>query len=237
MGAKTKPQKPRLLARIYTLDLLTRALGKLAIGQALSLACRIARTRLSGQRHVVYSMATDAIAGSLLSPDLVVERVGSWCLMEQMLNTELKAWPRQILPDDPLSLWQQGAQFWIGRMDGHAATIAVSRSSEHVQQFFFPLRPRQSLISHCGTFPSLRGQGLYPAMLQKIVRRLATEGTTCVLIHCADWNTPSRRGIERAGFQPIGTGFIRRNGRLLWSPLPSSQQKPDEVMPPGPPPA
>jgi hypothetical protein len=231
MRVLAEPKKPSPLGRVYTLDLLLRAIGRLALWQALSLVYRIARTRLCGERHVVFGRATDVLK-QWPGPDIagfVVERVGSWSAMEQLLQTELSTWPRQILPDDSRRLWQEGSQFWIGRLRGQAVTIAVSRSGQQVQAFFFPLQAQQSLLSHCGTFPCFRGRGLYPATLRQIARHLAAEGTTYIVIHCTDWNTSSKRGIERAGFQPIGIGIKRRGGKLRWLALPDSAEKAEPV--------
>lgn len=226
MRVLAEPKKPSPLGKVYTLDLLLRSLGRLALWQALSLVYRIVRTRLCGERHVVYGRTIDALMQwpGLNITGFVVERIPSWSAMEQLLRTELSTWPRQILPDDSRRLWQEGSQFWIGRLRGQAVTIAVSRSSQQVQAFFFPLQAQQSLLSHCGTFPCFRGRGLYPATLRQIARHLAAEGITYVVIHCTDWNTPSKRGIERAGFRPIGTGIKRRNGKLQWLALPSDAE-------------
>jgi RimJ/RimL family protein N-acetyltransferase len=228
MRVLAEPKKPSPLGRVYTLDLLLRAIGRLALWQALSLVYRIARARLCGEHHVVYRRAADALAQQpgLDIADFVVQSVRSWPAMKQLLQTELRTWPRQIMPDDPQALWQEGSHFWIGRLQGQAATIAVARAGQQVQAYFFPLPSEHTLLSHCGTFPSFRGRGLYPAMLTQIARHLATKGVTHVVIHCADWNTPSRRGIERAGFHPIGTGIKRRDGRLQWLALPGTAEKP-----------
>lgn len=231
MRVWAKSEMPGLFRRIYTLDLLVRGLARLSLWQVLSLMYRLARTRLFGVRHVVYGRAA-YLLGKQSDQDIkefVVQCVTDWSTFEHMLNTELKAWPGHILPDDPQGLWRDGAQFWIGRWQGQAATIAVSRRSQQVRAFFFPLQDGQALISHCGTVPCLRGRGLYPAMLTQIIRELAVEGVAYVVIHCADWNVPSRRGIERAGFNPIGTGLQRRGGKTNWIPLPGAVREPEPL--------
>lgn len=218
---RAKMGTPKLIVfgRIYTLDLLLRALRRLAIWQALCLVYRVIRTRFCGERHIVYGQLTSVLRHRQACPDpaeFVVQSIARWPAMQQLLRTELRTWPRQILPDDLEDLWQKGSRLWIGRFQGQAATIAVSRLGPQVRPFFFPLQVQHALISHCGTISCYRGRGLYPAMLSQIAGHLAAEGITCIVIHCCDWNTSSRQGIERAGFQPIGRGLRRRDGQLHW---------------------
>ena len=53
MRGWAEPRKPGPLGSVYTLDLLLRSLGSLALWQGLFLVYRIARPRLCGERHAV----------------------------------------------------------------------------------------------------------------------------------------------------------------------------------------
>jgi len=66
-----------------------------------------------------------------------------------------------------------------------------------------------------GTLPAWRGRGIYPALLQAIIKG---EGAERFWIG-HDWdNVASARGIERAGFQRVGTVYRTDQGVLVLVP-------------------
>ncbi|HJD23228.1 MAG TPA: hypothetical protein H9694_03680 [Firmicutes bacterium] len=76
--------------------------------------------------------------------------------------------------------------------------------------FKFPFLGRGDYeIGPCYTYPLHRGKGLYPATLRFICENLGGEGTTFYII-VRNENTPSIRGIEKAGFEYCGD--IRESG-------------------------
>ncbi len=53
-------------------------------------------------------------------------------------------------------------------------------------------------------------------MMSFITRTLFSQCAEWFFIDCSDWNLPSIRGIEKAGFKKIGYGTHKRNGQLIW---------------------
>lgn len=78
----------------------------------------------------------------------------------------------------------------------------------------FPFMGKEDYeIGPCFTYPKYRGKGIYPAVLKTICNRVGNEHTTFYMI-VEDTNTPSIKGIEKAGFQKCGiveiTKFTKR---------------------------
>lgn len=59
-----------------------------------------------------------------------------------------------------------------------------------------------NVIGDCVTIPDYQGQGIYPAMLNRIIHDIKTgdKANSPVFIMVLPENTPSIKGIERAGF-------------------------------------
>lgn len=66
-------------------------------------------------------------------------------------------------------------------------------------------------IGPCVTNPQYRGRGIYPNVINYICGHFAQEGTVFYMIVNAN-NTPSIRGIEKAGFEKCGT--VEKSGLL-----------------------
>ncbi|MBI5643647.1 MAG: GNAT family N-acetyltransferase [Deltaproteobacteria bacterium] len=62
------------------------------------------------------------------------------------------------------------------------------------------LGPQESEIKYSLTFPEFRGKGIYPAVLFKIQDHLRDKGVKRVFICVHQNNTPSIKGIQKAGF-------------------------------------
>jgi len=60
-------------------------------------------------------------------------------------------------------------------------------------------------IKYCLTLPEFRGRGIYPAVLKKIQSYLKDGGIRRAFICVERGNTPSIRGIEKAGFRPVAS--------------------------------
>ncbi len=77
----------------------------------------------------------------------------------------------------------------------------------------FPFLKRKDYeIGPCHTNPEYRGKGLYPYILQYIVRDLSSHNNFYILIR--EDNLSSRRGVEKAGFTEIGTVY-KHHGRWV----------------------
>jgi len=93
------------------------------------------------------------------------------------------------------------------------ASFAWARlaTEHHITEIGTRVRAEREVgwIVHCITPEAHRGRGYYPRLIRQVARAL---GAT-TYIYCIDSNIGSRRGIERAGFVPIGT-LSRTLGRL-----------------------
>ena len=65
--------------------------------------------------------------------------------------------------------------------------------------------PGRAFIYNCHTSPEFRGRGLYTTLLCQVRSTLAAEHVSEFIIDVNKHNLPSRRGIERAGFQRVAS--------------------------------
>jgi GNAT superfamily N-acetyltransferase len=93
------------------------------------------------------------------------------------------------------------------------------------------------------TLPAWRGRGIYPRLLQAILREEAAEAERFWILH--EWfNIASQRGIARAGFQAAATLYVLDDGGMGLAPFESSDRGVDgaeflglPLLAPVPPPA
>ena len=108
-----------------------------------------------------------------------------------------------------------GAELWLGCLNNQVAGICWSKFEKTRSDYFVPLDEKDATISSCFVFPKYRGKGIYPAMIGEIANTRISEGATSVYIDCKAWNTPSSRGIQKAGFCFLGDAWRISLGR--WS--------------------
>jgi RimJ/RimL family protein N-acetyltransferase len=77
-----------------------------------------------------------------------------------------------------------------------------------------PVNPGEFWIYECWTSNSERGRGIYPAMLSRVVRDHIESGLQEGVIYTTPQNTPSQRGILKAGFHHEQTLRSIRLGRI-----------------------
>jgi RimJ/RimL family protein N-acetyltransferase len=201
----------------YALELITHTLVKDGPLKAVALACRIGRGKLAGQCRLVYGLSAGEL-GRILDveiPEYRIECRSSWADLEDSVRLELEK-NRDLIFWDMKEFMNQGGNLWIGRLKGQVANLGGTRTGDRMNAYFFPLISNSVVFSHFVTFPAFRGQNLYSAMMVRILRTLAEQGVEQYFVDCADWNLPSIRGIERAGFQRIGHGWAGRSEKLLW---------------------
>jgi RimJ/RimL family protein N-acetyltransferase len=180
-------------------------------------AFRVARAEIVGGPRLMFTLASSDIGKVPIIeiPDYKVECFSTWPNMGYSLQKELSQ-NRNYLEWDAEKLFEQGGKLWIGRLKGQLANVGWSRQGNMVRLWFFPLTPTWYVISHCVTLPEFRGLGLFPAMLSYIAHTLCSQGAERFFIDCQSWNYPSIRGVEKVGFQKIGYGMHKRNGRIIW---------------------
>jgi RimJ/RimL family protein N-acetyltransferase len=208
----------------YAAQLLSHRLRHGGFLSAVGFGLRLARSRLIRERHLVYgfSMAEhDGLSGpSVLGFSVDCHRSSG--SVKCRLRAEMAQEKRCVFWSVD-ELFAAGAVLWAGSLQGEPACLGCSQTGASAAPFFFPLADSWVLLSHFVTFSAFRGRGLYPALLSAIVCALVAQGKDRFFVSCAEWNTASRRGIEKAGFRLMGCGFVKRGGRLIW--LPGAKQK------------
>ena len=122
------------------------------------------------------------------------------------------------------TLFNRGCELWVGRLDGHVAGICWSKCDNVGEKYYLRLTKTDAMILSCMVFPEFRGRGIYPAMLETMVQTMMGHNNVGrVFIDCKSWNTPSIRGILKAGFYPIGKALrldLFNRMWILWNSVP-----------------
>jgi hypothetical protein len=100
-------------------------------------------------------------------------------------------------------LLAQGARPFLAFCEGRLAHIAWLHDLPSMPATFplVELLPGEGWIGNCDTHPAFRGYGIYPVVLQHMLRSSAETGVRRCFISCAPSNQASIRGIEKAGFR------------------------------------
>jgi RimJ/RimL family protein N-acetyltransferase len=152
--------------------------------------------------------------------------------------------PRRMTRDrwEDLELFERTSRHFQTGRDEFLASVSLRRTQDHHLYTYVDggrllhygwLIPRQSegrddrvgmklypepdsaVLYDFYTHPDARGQGLYTQSLQQMLHdAVALEGAAQVYIYANDDNTPSRRVIEKVGFDYIG-GLVRE--QRLWA--------------------
>jgi hypothetical protein len=108
---------------------------------------------------------------------------------------------------------------WVGNQP--AAYGWVSLVDEEVGELglHLVLQPGEIYIWDCYTFPAYRQKRLYSALLVFILQKLKTEGFHRAWIGADLANTPSQRGIDRAGFMRVADLLVKQDvdERRIWA--------------------
>ncbi|MBW4438458.1 MAG: hypothetical protein KME04_15060 [Pleurocapsa minor GSE-CHR-MK-17-07R] len=109
---------------------------------------------------------------------------------------------------------QAGHRPYIGYMDGAPATygwVATREASIGELKLAFSIHSENRYLWDFATLPAWQGRGLYPRLLQAIVR--AEKAARFWILHAPE-NLPSGAGMQKAGFQPVGQLSFRRDNSL-----------------------
>lgn len=96
-----------------------------------------------------------------------------------------------------------------------------------VADVFWPIPPHSRGLWAFYTLEGWRGHGIYPRLLQAILRREQGEAEKFWIGHRAD-NHASRRGIEKAGFQLVNYVVMTPEGQLRLVPRGNLQRSLDD---------
>ncbi len=119
--------------------------------------------------------------------------------------------------------FQTGNRIYLAYMGKDAAAygwVATRVGRAREIQLLFRLPPRNSYLWDFKTLPAWRGHGIYPHLLQEIIRR-EMHLTDRFWILYAPGNDISGRGIRKAGFHLVGDLSLsagRASGIVLFEP-------------------
>lgn len=136
--------------------------------------------------------------------------------------------PSDVDPGFERSNFAKGGVCYVATVGNQPVGVGwVFRSSRLLSRM-----GRPSTSVYAGGFYVLegfRGRGIYPALLAEIVREFVRPGVD-VFAEISEANTASRKGLEKAGFSPLGVlrtwtvvGFIWR-----WTLSPEGNQKSED---------
>ena len=170
-------------------------------------ALRWGRNRNPVHRSVLYRTLRAPAQGGSVAENLQISRHTAWT---ELTNTQQESildhgGPR--MKKEFEHLFQAGSVLWLGELDGRFAGVCWHSRPVNRQDYFVPLTASDTVIYACFVLPEFRGRGIYPRMLQSLITSLLAEGLESVYIDCKIWNQPSIRGIEKAGFEYIGTSW------------------------------
>jgi GNAT superfamily N-acetyltransferase len=116
---------------------------------------------------------------------------------------------------------QSGHRPYIAYIDGQPAGygwVATREASIGELSLTFSLPAGHRYLWDFATLPSFRGRGVYPRLLQSIIKQEQPEGHYFWIIHAPE-NLPSGTGIDRAGFEPVGQLSFRLDGGIGIQPF------------------
>lgn len=108
-----------------------------------------------------------------------------------------------------------GHTAWIASIDGEAAAwgwMATRTADIGEMGLTFAVPQRERYLWNFVTLPAFRGRGIYPRLLDAIVRSESAHADR-FWIACAPENRASMAGIRRAGFQPVAELSFDISGR------------------------
>lgn len=180
-----------------------------SVKRVASLACgSLAKSLYSRERHVWYALdLTRERARIALPVGFALNRAGR---SELALLEELPTIGR-VEAGQRLAF---GAELWLVR-DGvnPAFSCWIFRERTPVlaaKTGWLALPPRTVCLEDSVTSPRYRGRGLAPAAWSQIADCLQGENVTSIITKVAEDNAPSRRAVEKAGFQSAALMSLNR---------------------------
>lgn len=99
----------------------------------------------------------------------------------------------------------EGHTAWIASIDGRPAAwgwVATRTADIGEMGLSFGIPPRERYLWNFVTLPAWRGRGIYPRLLDAIVRAEAAHADRFWIAYAPE-NRASEAGIRRAGFEPV----------------------------------
>lgn len=132
------------------------------------------------------------------------------------IDEDIPATVLEISDAEKLELIQRGHHPYLARLGTQAVAYGWSASGQ--ARFggglvTFQLPARNRYLYDFVTLPAWRGQGIYPHLLQAILRRESGEHDRFWIIHQSS-NIASERGIRKAGFILACNVYFQQDGSL-----------------------
>lgn len=113
----------------------------------------------------------------------------------------------------------EGHQPYVGLMAGKPVAygwLATRQADIGELKLTFRLPAQHRYLWDFATQPPWRGRGIYPHLLQAILAQDTHKAVYFWIIHAPE-NGPSRAGIRKAGFSPVGQLSLDRDGHVALS--------------------
>lgn len=136
------------------------------------------------------------------------------------------AWLNQLLLPEVQERRQAGHRPYLGVLDGTPVAygwVATRKASIGELGLTFRLPPGSRYLWDFATLPGWQGRGIYPNLLQAILKQEAREAERFWIIHAPE-NLPSGAGMHKAGLEPIGQLSFRPDGGVGLAPLGSLER-------------
>jgi hypothetical protein len=114
-----------------------------------------------------------------------------------------------------------GHRAYIASMNGVPAAygwVATQRASIGELKLDFAIPQGERYLWDFATVPNWQGYGIYPRLLQAILRAEGVSASRFWIIYAPE-NLPSGAGMQKAGFAPVGQLSFRRDGSVVLVPL------------------
>lgn len=106
---------------------------------------------------------------------------------------------------------------WMGKEPVAYGWVATREGRIRDLQLSFPLSSRDRYLWDFKTLPEWRGRGIYPLLLQHIIRQELAQADR-FWIGFVPGNEASKRGISKAGFQIVGDFSFGDGHKLAFKP-------------------
>jgi GNAT superfamily N-acetyltransferase len=139
------------------------------------------------------------------TPGLTVRRVTRWDEAQQVTG---------LTEDRVVARYEDGNALYAAFLDEQPAGYGwLARQTGRIDELrlVFELPHAELYLWDFVTLPAFRGRGVYPQLLQAIIR--AEDGISRFWIGYEGRNLASARGIEKAGFRVVGD-LVVRDGQL-----------------------
>ncbi|MEN6336748.1 MAG: GNAT family N-acetyltransferase [Phycisphaerales bacterium] len=177
--------------------------------------------KLYGATHLLFELRKEDCPLTLpkMHKSLALQPYESWDAVPEPIKASIAREFSEQYWGKPQWL-ELGWRLWIGTLDGELAILSWTREKHRCEDFFFPLSDDCAVIWQTITVPAFRGRGLCPVVFRRLAIDLFTRGFSRVYLNCRNYNTSSKRAIQKAGFKYIGQGFVRKGtGQGVWYPV------------------